>query len=76
MSNLYLIQVAAAFVGMLFGFLIVSVFLLRTRCKRAEDRLEKLEFWASSVSPVIMGLVIATGISTADIQTAQSEIRH
>jgi hypothetical protein len=76
MSNIYLIQVAAAFVGMLFGFLIVSVFLLRTRCKRAEDRLEKLEFWASSVSPVIMGLVVATGISIADINEAQNGVRH
>lgn len=76
MSTLYLIQVAGAFLGMLLGGLVVHNYLLRKRCKAAEDRLANIELWASGASPVIMGLVGLTGLQSVDIEAAQKETRH
>jgi hypothetical protein len=76
MSTLYLIQVAGAFLGMLLGGLVVHGYLLRKRCKAAEERLTNIEVWASGASPVTMGLVGLTGLQSVDIETAQKETKH
>ena len=74
--EMYLFQVACAALGMTLGYLAWSNFSLRTRCKRAEQRLAALELWASGASPIIMGLVGLTGLQSVDIETAQKETKH
>lgn len=76
MTTLYLTQVAGALLGMLLGGLVIHGYLLRKRCKAAEDRLANIELWASGASPVIMGLGGLTGLQSVDIETAQKETRH
>lgn len=76
MTTLYAIQVTAAAVGALLGYLAVSNFILRKRIATSEARLANLELWASGASPIIMGLVAVTGIQGVDIEEAQKVTKH
>lgn len=74
--EMYLFQVACAALGMTLGYLAVTNFQLRKRCKAAEERLKNLETWASGASPLIMGLIAVTGLTSVDIQQAREETKH